>query len=494
MKVETIIGLEIHAELLTASKIFCACSTQFGAEPNTQVCPGCLGLPGTLPVLNKRAVEYAVKAGLALNCNIAQYSKFDRKQYFYPDLPKAYQVSQLDAPLSQQGLVEFTMGDKMQQVHIFRVHLEEEAGKLVHSGDSLHGSDYSLVDYNRGGIPLIEIVTAPDLRSPEAARLFLERLRTILRYIGVSDCKMQEGSLRCDANINLHIDDDGRMCKTPIVEVKNLNSFRAVERALNYEMQRQYQEYLDGAYNKHTGGKITAGWNDARGCTYVQRQKEQADDYRYFPDPDLVPVVLARDLVEQWKKELPELPAVREKRFIDHYGLPPYDAEVLTSSRELADYYEAVVKELGDAKLASNWMMSEVLRLINEEGQEPDDVLPTAKVTPNGLAMLLQMLQSGKVNANTAKEVFEEMWHTGHQAADIVRNRGLEQISDSTQLASMVAKVLADNAKVVADIQNGKTGAIGFLVGQVMKATKGKANPQMVNEMIQAQLQQGKQG
>jgi aspartyl-tRNA(Asn)/glutamyl-tRNA(Gln) amidotransferase subunit B len=492
VKVETIIGLEIHAELLTASKIFCACSTEFGAEPNSQVCPICLGMPGTLPVINERAVEYAVKAGLALNCEIAPYSKWDRKQYFYPDLPKAYQISQYDLPLSEHGLVQFTMEDKLHQVRILRVHLEEEAGKLVHSGDSLHGSDYSLVDYNRGGIPLIEIVTAPDLRSPEASRLFLERLRTILRYIGVSDCKMQEGSLRCDANINLHIDDDGRICKTPIVEVKNLNSFRAVERALNYEVQRQYQEYLDGVYNNHPGGKVTAGWNDARGFTYVQRKKEQADDYRYFPDPDLLPVVLERALVEQWEGELPELPALREERFIKAYALPAYDAAVLTSSRVLADYFEAVAKELNDAKLASNWMMSEVLRLINEEGQEPDDVLPTAKVTPVGLAALLQMLKIGKVNGNIAKEVFEEMWHTGHNAVDIVASRGLEQISDSAELASLVNTVLAANTKVVDDILKGKTGAIGFLVGQVMKATKGKANPKMVNDMIQVRLQEMK--
>ncbi len=491
MTVETIIGLEIHAELLTAAKVWCGCSTTFGAEPNTQVCPICLGLPGTLPVLNERAVEYAVKAGLALDCEIAEFSKFDRKQYFYPDLPKAYQISQYDLPLCRAGHVDLQTAAGVSRVGIIRVHLEEEAGKLVHSGDNLHGSEYSLVDYNRVGIPLIEIVTAPDLQSPEEARIFLERLRTVLRYIEVSDCKMQEGSLRCDANVNLRITADGRTTKTPIVEIKNLNSFRAVERAASYEVQRQYQAYLDGVYRGHPGGKITAGWNDAQGRTYVQRQKEEAHDYRYFPDPDLVPVVLAPSQVEGWCRSLPELPAAREARFTLEYGLPAYDAAVLTASRVVADFFEAVARDLGDAKAASNWVMGEVLRLVKEEGMEPDAALPAARVTPAGLAALLRLAGEGKINTNTAKEVFEEMWRTGATAAEIVRRRGLEQISDTGELARIVDAVLAANPKVVADIRNGKASALGFLVGQAMKATKGKANPKLVNDLVRARLDSG---
>lgn len=484
---EVIVGLEIHAELLTESKVWCGCPTTFGAEPNTQVCPICLGLPGSLPVLNERAVEYAVKAGLALGCSISTHSRFDRKQYFYPDLPKAYQISQYDLPLCSAGAVEFMLNDEKRRVGIIRVHLEEEAGKLVHSGDSLRGSQYSLIDYNRVGIPLIEIVTQPDLKSGEEARVFLERLRAILRYIGVSDCKMQEGSLRCDANVNLRIADGGRSIRTSIVEVKNLNSFKAVERAINYEVLRQYQEYLDGHASQ--GGKITAGWSDAEGRTYVQRQKEEANDYRYFPDPDLVPVEIPVAQVAEWGAQLPELPGAREARFISAYGLPAYDAGVLIAEKAVADFFESVVAGYGgDPKIVSNWVMGEVLRLLKSTGDDIDQALADMPVTPGMLAELLKMVQAGRINGNTAKEVFEIMFRTGKTADAVVREQGLEQISDSGEIARMVADVIANNPKVVTDIQSGKTSAMGFLVGQVMKATKGKANPQVVNQLVREQL------
>ncbi|HHW10802.1 MAG TPA: Asp-tRNA(Asn)/Glu-tRNA(Gln) amidotransferase subunit GatB [Firmicutes bacterium] len=492
MNYETIIGLEVHAELLTASKLWCGCSTAFGNEPNTQVCPICLGLPGTLPVLNEKAVEYAVKAGLALGCRIAEWSRFDRKQYFYPDLPKAYQISQYDLPLCREGRVVITVDGLSREVGILRVHLEEEAGKLVHSGESLHGSEYSLVDYNRGGIPLIEIVTAPDLRSPEEARIFLERLRTVLRYIGVSDCKMEEGSLRCDANVNLRIKDEEGEYRTPIVEIKNLNSFRAVERALTYEVRRQVDEFMEKgrppAGTDLSRTKVTAGWNEALGRTYVQRQKELADDYRYFPDPDLPPVVLSSEQVEKWRAELPELPEEKESRFRREYGLPAYDAAVLTASRAVADLFEETARLTGDAKMVSNWVMGEVFRLLKGAGDDLEQALRHCSITPAALAELLLFVKNERINANSGKEVLEEMYRTGKAATQIIAEKGLEQISGRDQLAGLVAEVIAAHPGVVEDIKNGKKAAIGFLVGQVMKATKGKANPKLVNELITQSL------
>ncbi|HHT28440.1 MAG TPA: Asp-tRNA(Asn)/Glu-tRNA(Gln) amidotransferase subunit GatB [Firmicutes bacterium] len=485
---QVIIGLEIHAELATESKVFCSCPTTFGAAPNTQVCPICLALPGALPVLNEKAVELAVKAGLALGCEIPPFSRFDRKHYFYPDLPKAFQTSQLDHPLCRSGIVEFRVDDQTYQVRINRVHLEEEAGKSVHSGERLQGSHYSLMDLNRGGLPLIEIVTEPDLRSGEQAKAFLERLRTILRYIEVSDCKMQEGSLRCDANVNLSINDNGKNVRTSIVEIKNLNSFRAVERAINYEAQRQYEDYLDGNMSLNAG-KITAGWSDAEGRTYVQRQKEQADDYFYFPDPDLVPIEISAEQVESWRSQLPELPAEREARFVTQYGLSAYDAGVLTAAKGIADFYETVVENFdGDPKIVANWVMGEVLRMLKDAGDEAEQALAEAPLKPHMLAELLQLLQSGAINGNQAKEVFAEMWTSGKDAAVVVKERGFEQISDTAAIAELVNAVIAANPKVIADIQGGKTSAMGFLVGQVMKKTAGKANPKLVNQLIREQL------
>lgn len=477
---ETVIGLEIHAELLTDAKIWCGCSTQFGNEQNTNVCPICLGLPGTLPVLNQKAVEYTIRAGLALSCEIAAFSKFDRKNYFYPDLPKAHQVSQDDQPFCVNGQVEFEIDGKTYRVGINRVHLEEEAGKSVHSGDNILGSEFTLIDYNRAGVPLIEIVTEPDIRSPEEARVFLENLRTILRYAGVSDCKMEEGSLRCDANISLR--PRGSTEFGAKVEIKNMNSFRSVQRALEYEMLRQ-QEVLE------SGGVVqreTRHWDDAKGRTVAMRTKEEADDYRYFPDPDLPPVIVEREWVEAIRAELPELPQARRRRFVEEYGLPAYDASILTTEKSLADFYEATVAEFAEPKTVSNWIMGEVLRLLNETGRTPDDI----PIEPNALAELLTLVKKGTIGANVGKEVLEEMFKSGKRAADIVKERGLEQISDTEQLKEIVAEVIAENPGPVQQYLGGKETVIKFLVGQVMKKTRGQANPTLANELLEAALKE----
>lgn len=475
---EVVIGLEVHVELATQSKLFCGCSTRFGAPPNTQVCPVCLGLPGVLPVLNARAIEYAVKAGLALHCRINGTSTFDRKNYFYPDLPKAYQISQYNRPLCQDGYVEIASPEGVRRIGIIRIHLEEEAGKLVHSGDSIIGSHATHVDYNRAGIPLIEIVSAPDLRSPEEARLYLEQLRTTLRYIGVSDVRMEEGSLRCDANISLRPKGSTELgTKT---EVKNMNSFRAVVRALTYEARRQAEVIRRGEQVVQE----TRAWDEARQVTVSMRSKEEAEDYRYFPEPDLVPLVLSPEQVEGWRAELPELPDARRERLVTTYGLPEYDASVLTSSRLVADFFEDVAGRVGDAKLASNWVMGEVLRWARTEGGEVEE-LP---VSADGLAELLGLLQQGVISQAAAKTVLEVMVQTGRGAREIVAERGLEQISDRKQLEAVVDRVIAENPKPVEDVRAGQAKAIGFLMGQVMRLTQGKANPQQVRELLEERL------
>lgn len=477
---ETVIGLEIHAELLTDAKIWCGCSTQFGKEQNTNVCPICMGLPGALPVLNQKAVEYTIRAGLALGCEIPTFSKFDRKNYFYPDLPKAHQVSQNDEPFCLNGQVEFEVDGTKHRVGINRVHLEEEAGKSVHSGDNILGSDFTLVDYNRAGVPLIEIVTEPDLRSPEEARIFLENLRAILQYTGVSDCKMEEGSLRCDANISLR--PRGSNEYGAKVEIKNMNSFRAVQRALEHEVLRQ-QEVLE------SGGVVqqeTRHWDEAKGRTVSMRTKEEADDYRYFPDPDLAPVIVERDWVEAIRAELPELPGARRERFIQEYELPAYDASVLTAEKSLADFYEATVAEFDEPKTVSNWIMGEVLRLLNETERGTDDI----PVEPKALAELLAIVKKGTIGANVGKEVLEEMFRSGKRASDIVKERGLEQISDTDQLQGIIAEVIAENPGPVEQYLGGKETVIKFLVGQVMKKTRGQANPAVANEMLEAALKE----
>lgn len=478
---EIVIGLEIHVELQTDSKVFCGCSTQFGGETNTRVCPVCMGLPGSLPVLNEKAVEYAAMAGLALNSEIASYSKFDRKNYFYPDLPKAYQVSQYDLPLCRGGFMEIGEGEKRRRIAITRVHMEEETGKSLHSGETIIGSQYSLLDYNRAGIPLIEIVTEPDMRSPAEAREFLEKLKVVIQYTGISDCKMEEGSLRCDANISIRPMGSERLgTKT---EVKNMNSFRAVERALAYEAERQ-KDLLE------SGERVlqeTRHWDESRGITLSMRSKEQAHDYRYFPEPDLVPMVLDAAWVATVWSRLPELPSAKRLRFIEQYGLPEYDAGVLTTSRPLADFYEEVVAAFPQPKVVSNWVMGELMRLLKGVGREIN-VFEDIGVEPSRLAELLRMVEAGTINAAAAKEVFEEMFRTGGSPAVIVKAKGLEQISDTQELVRVIRTVLEQHQDAVESYRAGKEKALGRIVGEVMKQTRGKANPQIVNEILRTEL------
>lgn len=478
-KYETIIGLEVHAELRTKSKLFCDCSTTFGAEPNTQVCPICLGLPGVLPVLNKQAVEYAIEAALALNCEIQPYNKFDRKNYFYPDLPKAYQISQYDLPLARNGYVTIHVDGKTKKIGITRIHLEEEAGKSVHSGDNILGSEYSLEDYNRTGIPLIEIVSEPDMRSPAEAYAYLTTLKNILQYTGVSDCKMEEGSLRCDANISIRLVGSDKFGTK--VELKNLNSFRAVQKALEYEEKRQ-AKLLD------RGEKViqeTRHWDESTGRTHSMRSKEEANDYRYFPEPDLVPVVISTEWIEKVRERLPELPEAKWQRFVHEYGLPEYDTELIISNRDMAEFFEATVKLHNDPKTVSNWVMGELTRLLKESGQ----AITESKVTPEVLARVIKLVDKGTISNTAAKTVLEESFKTGKDPDDIVKEKGLAQISDTAELEKVVAEVIAANPQSVEDFRNGKDRAIGFLVGQVMKATKGRANPKLVNELLRKKLQ-----
>lgn len=471
---EVVIGLEVHAELRTKSKIFCGCTTEFGGAQNTHVCPVCLGLPGVLPVLNKQVVEYAIMTGVALNCRIAEFSKFDRKNYYYPDLPKNFQTSQYDLPIAEHGYLEISVEGEHKRIGITRVHMEEDAGKLVHSGSTISASDYSCVDYNRTGVPLVEIVSEPDMRSPLEARAYLEKLKAILEYTEVSDCKMEEGSLRCDANISLR--KPGAKELGTKAEIKNMNSFRALQRALEYEIERQ-ADLLD------EGGRIvqeTRTWDDSQGITLSMRSKEQAHDYRYFPEPDLVPLVIDREWVGRLKAGLPELPDARQKRYMDEFGLPEYDAGVLTGSKAMADFFEASLAFCRDAKLVSNWVMGELSRLLNANNLG----LADSKVTPVGLGQMLQLMEKGTISSKIAKTVFEEMFATGQDPETIVKEKGLVQISDEGAIAAIVEKVIAANPQSVADFKAGKERAIGFLVGQVMKETKGKANPGLVNKLL----------
>jgi len=475
---EAVIGLEVHAELKTKSKIFCSCSTEFGAEPNTQVCPVCLGLPGTLPVLNKKVVEYAIKAALALNCKIAEYSKFDRKNYFYPDLPKNYQISQYDLPIATDGYLTINIDGKEKRIGITRLHMEEDAGKLVHSNDDISRADYSLVDFNRAGVPLIEIVSKPDIRTPEEARIYLEQLKAILQYTDVSDCKMQEGSLRCDANVSVRPKGSSEFgTKT---ELKNMNSFKALQKALEYEINRQIELLEKGL----SVVQETRTWNEQKGITETLRSKEEAHDYRYFPEPDLVPLVISRDWVEEIRKSLPELPSERKQRLIRDYGLPEYDAEVITRSKALADFYDECVKIYDNPKEISNWVMGELLRLLNANNMEVED----SPIKPKDLVELLELQNKGIISGKIAKQVFDEMFETGKDAETIVNEKNLVQINDANEIEKIVDKVMEENPKSVEDYRNGKERALKFLVGQVMKETKGKANPQLVNEILKKKL------
>ncbi|SMO77545.1 Asp-tRNA(Asn)/Glu-tRNA(Gln) amidotransferase subunit GatB [Melghirimyces algeriensis] len=471
---ETVIGLEVHAELSTKSKIFCGCSTEFGGLPNTHTCPICLGHPGTLPVLNRQAVEFAMKAALALNCQIADVSKFDRKNYFYPDLPKAYQISQYDRPIGESGWIEIELNGEKKRIGITRVHLEEDAGKLNHLDDG----NSSLVDYNRVGVPLIEIVSEPDMRSPEEGRAYLEKLKQILQYTGVSDVKMEEGSLRCDANISLRpVGTEAFGTKT---EMKNLNSFRNVERALKYEEQRQAQVLAEGG----TVIQQTMRWMENEERTKVMRSKEEAHDYRYFPEPDLVQLQIDLAWKESVQQSLPELPDARKKRYKKVFGLSDYDAGLLTATKKTADFYDEVVAAGANPKAAANWVSSEVLGYLNNQGKSLDETA----ITPESLAEMIQLIEKGTISNKIAKKVFKELMEKGGNPTSIVEEKGWVQISDEGKLKEIVLEVIQANPQSVADYKNGKDRALGFLVGQVMKATKGKANPKMVNELILKQM------
>lgn len=475
---ETVIGLEVHVELLTNTKLFCGCSTAFGADPNTQVCPFCLGLPGgTLPKLNEKAVEYTIKAAMALNCRIADEITFDRKNYYYADLPKGFQTSQFFKPTGRDGYVEIHLDGRSKKIGIHQVHLEEDTGKLLHMGDII-SSPYSRVDFNRAGVPLIEIVTEPDIRSPEEARLFLQKLRSILRYIAISDCKMEEGSMRCDANISIR--PAGSKELRTKTELKNMNSFRSVFRGIEYEVERQRSVVMEG---KEVIPQ-TRHWDEAKGITKAMRSKLVSANYRCFPDPNLPPYKLPAEWLEEIRKSIPELPDSRYSRFTEEYGLPPYDAEILTASREISDYYEAVLAGYNEPKSASNWIMSELLRLLNSTNTGITD----CKIKPEDLGKLLQMIDKGTISGKIAKGVFEEMFATGKNPENIIKDKGLTQISDEDTIAKIVESVLAGNPGSIEDYRNGKNKALGFLVGQVMKETKGKANPQLVNKLLKEKL------
>ncbi|ARU60120.1 aspartyl/glutamyl-tRNA amidotransferase subunit B [Tumebacillus avium] len=469
-KYETVIGLEIHVEMSTNSKIFCGCSTEFGAPPNTNVCPICLGHPGVLPVLNREALNKAMKAAMALNCTIGTESKFDRKNYFYPDSPKAYQISQFDKPIGEHGHIEIEVGGETKKIRINRVHLEEDAGKLTHAED---GSS-TLVDFNRVGVPLIEIVSEADIRTPEEAKAYLEKIKAIMQYCDISDCKMEEGSLRCDANISLR--PWGQEAFGTKRELKNMNSFSNVQKALEYEQAAQ-AEMIEGAIEIQ---QSTLRWDDAAKKTITMRTKEDAHDYRYFPEPDLVQLSIDEAWINSIRVAIPELPTAKKARYIAELGLPSYDADVLTASKHVADFFEATVASGADPKAVSNWIMGDFLRYLNQHNLE----ITEAKVQPVQLGAMIKMIEEGKISLKIAKDVFKDMLETGSDPAKIVAEKGLVQISDEGALAGIIEEVLANNPKSVEDYKAGKERAIGALVGQVMKATKGQANPGVVNKLI----------
>jgi len=490
MNYETIIGLEVHAQLLTKSKMFCRCSADYAsAPPNTHVCPVCLGMPGVLPTINQQAVEYTVMTALALNCTISDYTKFDRKNYPYPDLMKGYQISQYDAPFGHHGWLTIEVNGEKRQVGITRVHLEEDVAKLVHRTPS-NGESYSLVDVNRAGVPLMEIVGEPDLRSPEEARQYLIKLRSILQYLSVSTGNMEEGSFRCDANISIRPENSpDSLAKA---EVKNMNSFKAVYRALDYEAKRQRK--IAGEGRKLT--QETRGWVEERGITVAQRSKEYAHDYRYFPEPDLAPLVLGREWVEEVKAKLPELPQARRDRFVAEYNLSLYDASLLTSSKAMADYFEDCLKtgmshslsSAKRAKMVSNWLLGEVSRIMNANNIEIDKF--RERISPEWLVELLVLDSQGDVSTATAKSALEEMFATGKRAADIIDQQGLGQISDTEAIEKEIIAAIRSNAQAVADYKAGKKESLKFLVGQVMRATRGRTNPGLVNQLLERKLEE----
>jgi aspartyl-tRNA(Asn)/glutamyl-tRNA(Gln) amidotransferase subunit B len=476
VKYEAVIGLEVHAQMLTETKIFCGCSTRFGAEPNTQTCPVCTGMPGVLPVLNSKALEFAVKTGLAVNCSITPYSRFARKNYFYPDLPKGYQISQYELPICEHGYVDITIDGNHKRIGITRIHMEDDAGKNIHEPES----GFSLVDFNRTGVPLMEIVSEPDMRSPQEASAYMKKLRTILRSLGVCDGNMEQGSLRCDANVSVR--EEGTEAFGTKVELKNMNSFRFVERALEYEIKRQIKTLEEG-------GSIvqeTRLWDTTVGVTNAMRTKEEAHDYRYFPDPDLVPMVVDQTWIEGIRAGMPELPEAKMKRFIEEYGLPEHDAGFLTSEGALADWFEEAVKAGGQPKSVSNWMMGELTKLLNEDGLEIEE----CPMKPGQLAGMLKLVDGGTISTKIAKTVFEEMYKSGKEAEAVVKEKGLVQITDEGAIENAVDEVIKNNPKEFERLCAGEAKLMGFFVGQVMKLTKGKANPKLVNETVSKRVKE----
>jgi aspartyl-tRNA(Asn)/glutamyl-tRNA(Gln) amidotransferase subunit B len=474
MGFEAVIGLEVHAQLKTDTKIFCGCATTFGAPPNTHVCPVCLGMPGVLPVLNKKVVEFALFMAMATDCEIHRLSRFARKNYFYPDLPKGYQISQYELPIAYGGHLAIDTGDMPKDIGITRIHMEEDAGKLIHE----ENRPYSLVDYNRTGVPLIEIVSEPDLRTPSEAGAYLRKLRAILRYLDICDGNMEEGSFRCDANVSIR--PQGTATLGTRAELKNLNSFKHVEKAIAYEITRQQDLILDG-------GQVvqeTRLWNPAKNNTNSMRSKEEAHDYRYFPDPDLLPIAVNDEWLEKIRKSLPELPEEKKARFVNDYGLPAYDAEVLTTTRDLADYYEECVHIFANPKQVSNWLMGNLLGMLKAQSK----TIKQTPVSAKNLAKLLKLIDQGLISAKIAKTVFEEMADSGADPQKIVADRGLTQVSDSVAIETVIDDMLNSLPVEVERYRNGQTKLMGFFVGQVMRATKGKANPVIVNAILKAKL------
>jgi len=474
MKYEAVIGLEVHAQLQTNTKIFCGCETAFGEEANTRTCPVCIGMPGVLPVLNKKTVEYIIKTGLATHCTISPFSRFARKNYFYPDLPKGYQISQYELPLCEHGYVEIVVDGAVKRIGITRIHLEEDAGKNLHTSES----GASLVDLNRAGTPLMEIVSEPDIRTADEAAEYLKKLRSLLRYIEVSDADMEKGNFRCDCNVSIR--PVGAREFGTRAEVKNVNSFKFVQKALEYEIKRQAQ-ILD------EGGRVvqeTRLFDSTKGITFSMRSKEEAHDYRYFPEPDLVPVVTSPATVESIRTTIPELPDAKRNRFVKEYGLPEYDADMLTQSRGLAAYFEESAALSGQPKVISNWMMGELMRLMNADNRE----IEACPIRPDRLAGMVKMIADGVISTKIAKTVFEEMYRTGKDAGTVVKEQGLVQVSDTGEIERIIAEVIKANPSQHADYKTGKDKLFGFFVGQVMKASKGKANPDIVNQLLKKKL------
>ena len=470
---EAVIGLEVHAQLLTDSKMFCGCSTRFGSEPNTQTCPVCIGMPGVLPVMNKRALEFAIRTGLAMNCKISPYSRFARKNYFYPDLPKNYQISQYELPICEHGFIEIEVDGEKKRVGITRIHMEEDAGKSIHEG-----GNFSLIDLNRAGVPLMEIVSEPDIRTPKEASEYMRKLRMILRYLGVCDGNMEQGSLRCDANVSVRpMGSESLGVKT---EIKNINSFRFVEKALEYEIQRQVRILKEG-------GRIiqeTRLWDSETGKTVSMRTKEEAHDYRYFPEPDLVPIVVEKEWIEEIRKSLPELPDTKKERFISEYALPEYDADFLVSEKAMAEWFEEAVRLGGQPKTVANWIQGDLMRLLNEDNKSIEE----CPIRPEQLVGMLKLIENGTISGKIAKTVFDEMYKTARGAEEIVKEKGLVQISDSSVIERAVDEVISKHPAEVERYRAGEEKLLGFFVGQVMKATKGKANPQIVNDLLRKRL------